>query len=67
VSIDLRALIRKHKPHKRLARLAERDRQELVDAASVRITADTKILPDTNIYIREAAGTEAVPGFRTGG
>jgi predicted nucleic acid-binding protein len=56
VSIDLRAILRRHKPQKRRAQLSQRDRRELLDAASARVTVDAKLLPDTNIYIMEAAG-----------
>jgi predicted nucleic acid-binding protein len=56
LTIDLAGALRKLKPEKRRARLAARPRQEPVSAADLAGAGPLALLPDTNVYILDAAG-----------
>lgn len=56
MSVDLAALIRRHKPHKKLAQLSARGQEELHSFQELRVRSDTGLLLDTGVYIAEAAG-----------
>jgi predicted nucleic acid-binding protein len=57
LTIELRQHLRRVKPDKHLAQLAPRSAAELVAAADVAGEGRAAILLDTNVYIRDAAGT----------
>lgn len=56
MSIDLDALLRRWKPEERTARLRPRPADELVSVASVSATPRLPLVPDTTVYIHNAAG-----------
>lgn len=57
MSIDLTALLRRCKPEKWRAQLTPRPTEHLIAAASLATTERLPLLPDTNVYIRNMAGT----------
>jgi predicted nucleic acid-binding protein len=57
LTIDLRAGLRRIKPERRIAQLKKRPAQELLAAANFSAIGRAALLPDTNVYIRSAAGT----------
>lgn len=59
--IDLREHLRRIKPDKHLGQLAPRALDELVAAIDIAGEGRTAILLDTNVYIRDAAGTLPAP------
>ncbi len=59
MSIDLAALLRRHKPERRTDALLRRDRADLPSFDTLTVRAGTRLLLDTGIYIAEAAGTLA--------
>jgi hypothetical protein len=59
MSIDLGALLRKHKPEQHLRQLDLRDRAVLASFNDLRPRQGTRLLLDTGIYIAEASGTLA--------
>jgi predicted nucleic acid-binding protein len=57
LSVDLAALLRRCKPEKWRAQLTPRPTDQLIAAASLAATARLPLLPDTNVCIRNMAGT----------
>lgn len=57
MTIDLRQHLRRVKPDKHLSQLAPRGSDVLVAAADIAGEGRAAILLDTNVYIRDAAGT----------
>ena len=57
LSIDLDALLRRCKSDKWRAQLSPRPIDRLVAAASLAESSRLRLLPDTNVYIRNLAGT----------
>jgi predicted nucleic acid-binding protein len=57
LSIDLRAALRRRKPERRQAQLSARHLSELIGVADFAPSGRALLLPDTNVYIRAAAGT----------
>lgn len=57
MSIDLDALLRRWKPEKRKGQLRPRPAADLVPAASVSGARRLPLVPDTTVYIHNAAGT----------
>lgn len=57
MSINLAALIRRHKPEQRLRSLHYRNRAQLRAFNDLDLRADNRLLLDTGIYIFAAAGT----------
>lgn len=55
--LDLPRLLRTHKPEKHLRHRTLRDRSLLRDAATLAARPATRLLLDTNIYVRQLAGT----------
>ena len=56
MSVDLTALIRRHKPEQRLQALRYRKRADLPSFSDPHVRSDTGFLLDTNIFIFAAAG-----------
>jgi hypothetical protein len=56
LSIDLRKIIRSRKPEKRQTRLTTRPDSELIRASDIAGMGRQVFVPDTNIYIMDAAG-----------
>jgi predicted nucleic acid-binding protein len=56
LSIDLAGALRRRKPDKRRARLAPRPPAGLTSAAALSGAAPVALVPDTNVYILDAAG-----------
>lgn len=56
MSIDLAGAVRRRKPEKRRARLAVRPASDLTSAADLAGAAPAALVPDTNVYILDAAG-----------
>jgi predicted nucleic acid-binding protein len=56
LSIDLRSGLRRRKPERRLVQFKARQLSELVAADAVAATGRPSFVPDTNVYILEAAG-----------
>ena len=59
MSVDLAALIRRHKPEQRLQALRYRKRADLPSFSGLDVRSHAGLLLDTNIYIFAAAGTLA--------
>ncbi|MBV8851413.1 MAG: type II toxin-antitoxin system VapC family toxin [Methylobacteriaceae bacterium] len=57
MNIDLAGALRRRKPEKRRSQLPPRRLNDLVAAADLFGTAPIALVPDTNVYIRNAAGT----------
>jgi predicted nucleic acid-binding protein len=57
MSVDLAALIRRHKPEQRLKTLRYRKRAALASFSDLDVRSETEVLLDTGIYIFAAAGT----------
>lgn len=57
MTIDLRAGLRRVRPERRTAQLRPRPAQQLVAASSFPPIGRAAFVPDTNVYIRSAAGT----------
>jgi hypothetical protein len=56
LTIDLRKIIRSRKPEKRQTRLAVRPDIDLISASDIAGRGRQVFVPDTNIYIMDAAG-----------
>jgi predicted nucleic acid-binding protein len=56
LSIDLAAALRRIRPEKRRMRLSARPAGALLSAADVAATGPVALVPDTNVYILDAAG-----------
>jgi predicted nucleic acid-binding protein len=56
MAIDLNAVLRRYKPHRRISFLPERDQKELARFDNLRVKAGTRFLLDTGVYIKQAAG-----------
>jgi predicted nucleic acid-binding protein len=56
LSIDLAGALRRRKPEKRRSRLAPRPSGELTSATALSGVAPVALVPDTNVYILDAAG-----------
>jgi predicted nucleic acid-binding protein len=56
LTTDLGGALRRRKPEKRLARLAVRPPGELTGAGDLADTGPVALVPDTSVYIRNAAG-----------
>lgn len=61
MGVDLAALIRQHKPERKLRPLTYRRRADLPAFAALDIRYQPELMLDTNIYIRAAAGTLTEP------
>jgi predicted nucleic acid-binding protein len=57
LSIDLRDALRRRKPERRRKQLHARHRGELIGVESFSPSGRALLVPDTNIYIKAAAGT----------
>jgi predicted nucleic acid-binding protein len=57
LTIDLRDALRRRKPERRRAQLTPRPPGELIGAVDLLSSGRALLLPDTNVYIRAAAGT----------
>jgi predicted nucleic acid-binding protein len=57
LNIDLRDVLRRRKPERRRAQLTPRPRGELIRALDLASSGRALLVPDTNVYIRAAAGT----------
>jgi predicted nucleic acid-binding protein len=53
---DLKAAVRRLKPQKHLKQIAERHRDDLTSASELKVSRSNKLLLDTNVLIRHAAG-----------
>lgn len=57
MTIDVGAGFRRVKPERRLAQLKPRPVRDLVAASDLPVLGRVALVPDTNVYIRSAAGT----------
>jgi predicted nucleic acid-binding protein len=57
LSIDLRGTLRRRKPERRQTQLTARRRSELISVKDFTPSGRALLMPDTNVYIRAAAGT----------
>jgi predicted nucleic acid-binding protein len=57
LSTDLRNALRRRKPERRRTRLKARHRSELVSVQDFAPSGRALLVPDTNVYIKAAAGT----------
>jgi hypothetical protein len=53
MTVDLAALIRRHKPEQRLKSLRYRKRAELASFSDLDVRSDAEVLLDTGIYVRQ--------------
>ena len=56
MSVDLAAVLRRRKPEKHRARLKPRGPEEPASAADLATAGRVVLVPDTNVYINDAAG-----------
>jgi hypothetical protein len=61
VSIDLAALLRRHKPERRTDALLRRDRTDLPSFNALTVRSGTRLLLETGVSTLEAAGHIAAP------
>jgi predicted nucleic acid-binding protein len=57
LSIDLRDALRRRKPERRRKQLTARRRSDLISVEDFAASGRALLMPDTNVYIRVAAGT----------
>ncbi len=56
LSVDLAGILRRRKPEKHRARLKPRGIEELTGATELTAAGRVVLVPDTNVYINDAAG-----------